>query len=238
MSSHYRWCILVTLNLAFISGCFHLPSPSTETVDDKLSLVKPIEMGDTICIYGNNASRPGYFGEPYFTMGCMLDFKNDTIEQLTRYMLLLNPVPGQFAIKELRELQGAEPFIKFSEPILTELYISESKALKERLRYVIFVNEKIDTAIHMPLYIIPFGIAACGNETVLEATIWEVPSGNLIGTITASSKGEFLGLAYMLHVVFIPQTQSGAALKLAQEILKKLTGLNPDEKNIPSWQYR
>jgi hypothetical protein len=93
----------------------------------------------------------------------MLDFKNDTIEQLTRYMLLLNPVPGQFAIKEISELQGTAPFIKFSEPILTELYISESKALKERLRYVIFVNEKIDTAIHMPLYIIPFGIAACGN---------------------------------------------------------------------------
>jgi hypothetical protein len=238
MKSHSRWYIFVILSLAFISGCFHLPAPSTETINDKLSLAKPIEKGETIIICGNNASRPARFGEPYFTMGCMPDFQDDTVGQVTRYMLLLNPVPGQFAIKTSSEFQGAGPIIKFSEPILSELGISEAKAIQEHLRYIIFINEKIDTTIHVPLYLIPFGAAACGNQTTLEATICEAPSGNCIGTITTSSKGEFVGLAYMAHLLFIPQTQSEAALKFTKEILKKLTGLTPDEKKVPSWQYR
>jgi hypothetical protein len=238
MRSHYRWCIFVILFLPLISGCFHLPAPSTESINDKLSVGKPIEKGEAILICGKNALRPVRFGEPYFTMGCMPDFQDDTVGQLTKYMLLLNPVPGQLAIKTLSELQGAGPIIKFSEPILSELGISESKALQERLRYVFFVNEKVDTTIHLPLYLVPFGVAACGNHTTLEATIWEVPSGNVIGTITASSKGEFVGLAYMVHLLFIPQTQSEAGLQLTKEILKKLTGLTSDEKKVPSWQYR
>jgi hypothetical protein len=237
MRSHY-WCIIVILALPLFFGCIPLPAPSTETINDELSLAKPIEEGETILIYGNNAPRPHYFGEPYFTMGCMLDYQGDTVGQLTNNMLKLNPVPGRFAIKTLGELQGTEPTLRFSEPILTDLKISESMATQERLRYVIFVNEKIDNTLHIPIYLIPFGISACSNETVLKATIWDVPSGNLIGTITTSSKGEFTGLAYMLHIVFMPQTQSEACLLLTQEILKKLTGLAPDEKKLPSGQNK
>jgi len=178
MKSHYRWFILVILHLPLISGCIHLPSPTTQTINDKLSIPMPIEKGETILIYGKNARKPVYFGEPYFSMGC-IDFRGDTLEQLTKYMLLLNPAPGQFSIKTLRELQDGEPSIDLNEPILTGLNISDSKALQERLRYVIYVNEKVDTTLHVPLYIVPFGVASCGNEAVLEATIWEVPSRNL-----------------------------------------------------------
>jgi len=231
--SHYSY-FLIILILPIFSGCIPLPAPSTETIKDELSLTKTIEKGETILVYGNNAQRPHYFGEPYFSMGCMLDYQSDTVNQLSKYILKLNPVPGQFAIKTLDELQGTEPPLKFSDPILTELNISESIAAQERLRYVIFVNEKIDNTLHIPIYLIPFGISACSNETVLEATIWDVPSGNLIGTITASSKGEFTGLAWILHVVFMPQTQSNASLLLTKELLKKLTGLAPDVKKLPS----
>jgi hypothetical protein len=160
----------------------------------------------------------------------MLDYQNNALDQLTNYLLKLNPVPGQFAIKNEEELKGGSPTIKFSDPAYDMVEISESTALKERLRYVIFVTEKIDTTLHLPLYIIPFGIAECSNKTTLDATIWEVPSGNLVGTMTVSSTGDFLGLAWVFHVVFLPDTQSKAFLLFTKEILKKLTGIAPDEK--------
>ena len=229
MRPHYR-CICFILILSLFSACIPLPAPSTETIKDNLSLAKPIEKGESILVHSRSAERPKYFGEPYFSMGCMLDYQVNALDQLTKYLLKLNPVPGQFAIKSEEELKGESPTIKFSEPAYDMIEISESMALKERLRYVIFVTEKIDTTLHLPLYIIPFGIAECSNETTLDATVWEVPSGNLIGTMTISSKGDFLGLAWIFHVVFLPDTQSKALLLLTQEILKKLTGLAPDEK--------
>jgi hypothetical protein len=213
-----------------VSGCIPLPAPSSETVKDELSLPGTIQKGEAILIYGKNAPRPHYFGEPYFSMGCMLDYQGDTVGQLTIYMLKLNPVPGQFAIKTLDELQGAAPNLVFNDPVLTELNISEPMASQERLRYIIIVHETIDNTLHIPLYLIPFGISACSNEAVIEATIWEVPSGKNIGTITSSSKGEFTGLAYMLHIVLMPQTQSEAVQLLSRELLKKLTGVAPAEK--------
>ncbi|WAC08513.1 MAG: hypothetical protein OS130_04780 [Thermodesulfobacteriota bacterium] len=238
MRSYYCGYIFLILYLNLICGCLPLPSPSIETINDKLSRVALIEKGETILICGNNAPCPARFGEPYFTMGGMPDFQDDTVGQVIKYMVVLNPAPDQFDIKTLGELQEPGPTIKFSEPVLAELSISEAKAKQEHLRYIIFINEKVETTIHVPLYLVPFGAAACGNQTTLEATIWEAPSGKSIGTITTSSKGEFVGLAYMAHLLFIPQTQSEAGLKLTKEILKKLTGLTPDEKKVPSWQYR
>ena len=84
----------------------------------------------------------------------------------------------------------------------------------------------------MPLFFIPFGIAACGNTAELEATIWALPAGAPLGTITASSSGEFVGLAYLLHVVFTPCTQEEATRRLTQELIRALTGLpamDPDD---------
>lgn len=121
---------IVTFAALALSGCIPLPSPTYGTINDKLSLAKPFEKGESILIYGKNASRPARFGEPYFTMGCMSDFQDDTVGQVTKYMLLLNPVPGQFSINTLSELRGEGPVIKFSAPIWSELGISEAKALQ------------------------------------------------------------------------------------------------------------
>jgi hypothetical protein len=236
MGSRY-WCILAILVVSLVSGCLPLPAPSTLTVDDKLYSFRPLEQGDTILIHGENAPRPHYFGEPYFSMGCMLDYEGNTLGQLIRYMLKFNPVPGQFSIKTEGELQGDEPAVKFSEPA-PGLNISASMASRERLRYVIVVREKIDTTLHIPLYVIPFGISACGNESALEAFVWDVPSGTMVGTITISSSGEFIGLAWLFHIVFLPQTQSEAVLKLAMALLTKLTGVPPDDSTLPVWHER
>jgi hypothetical protein len=233
MRSHNRCLLCILFILPLFSACIPLPAPSTETIKDNIPLFKPIEIGESIYIHSRSALRPKYFGEPYFTMGCMLDYRDNAVDQLTNYILKINPVPGLFAIKNEEELKGESPAIKFSEPAYDMIEISESIALKERLRYVIFVTEKIETTLRLPLYIIPFGIAECSNETSLDATVWEVPSGNLIGTMTISSRGDFLGLAWVFHVVFLPHTQSKTLLLFTKEILKKLTGLSPDEKKLP-----
>lgn len=227
------WWILLLLPL--ICGCIPLPAPSTQAIDVKLPPIVPLASGETILVHGTNAARPHYRAEPYFTMGCMLDYEGDTVGQISNYLLKLNPVPGHFAIRTVEELQGEGPTLVFSEPILTDVKISAVLAAETRLRYIIFIRERIDNTLHFPIYIVPLGISACRNEAVLVATIWDVPSGKLLGTITTSSKGEFVGLAYLFHVLFLPQTQSWALLELTQELLKKITGQEVDKNKLPSW---
>ena len=65
--------------------------------------------------------------------------------------------------------------------------IFTAKVLENHVRYLLFVNEKVETTIHVPLYFFPGGVAACGHKTILEAGIWEMPSGRFIGTLTASA---------------------------------------------------
>jgi hypothetical protein len=219
--------ILFIILFATISGCFQLPAPTTESLDDHATVLKPVQTGEKVLIYGFNATRYKYFGEPYFSMGCMLDYTNDTEEDFIRLVLKLNPAPGQFAVIRLDEIVGEEPMVSFKGPSSPPINISVATAINERLRYVILLRETIDTSLHIPLYIIPFGISACSNIAILEATVWEVPSGEMIGSITATSNGEFVGLAWIFHVVFMPETQNKAKLMLVKGILEKLTGMKP-----------
>ena len=222
------WCVLAILPLPFLAGCIVIPSPSHETVSNKLTSIQPLQDGDTILIYGRDGLSPAHCFDPYFIM-CGMDYRPGTISHLTKNILLWNPVPGRFAIAQLAELQGPGPVVQSMNWGLSELQLSQTLAASKHLRYVIFVKEKIKESIHVPLYIVPFGIAACGNTTVLEATLWELPSGVPRGTLTASSKGEFVGLAYMLHLIFVPGTQDKAARILSLELLRELTGQTPHE---------
>lgn len=112
--------------------------------------------------------------------------------------------------------------------------IFTAKVLENHVRYLLFVNEKVETTIHVPLYFFPGGVTACGHKTILETGIWKMPSGRFIGTLTASAESEFVVLAWLFHLVPIPETRASAVQKLAQETIEKLTGSTPDEKTILS----
>lgn len=226
-------CILTCIALAAIPGCIVLPAPSTESIDDRTTQFRPLENGEKVFIYGFNGTPPTYWGEPYFSMGCINYYTNGTDEVFTRLILKLNPVPGQFALIEATELGGDGAMVALSGPSPPEIDISVKTAEKERLRYVILLRETLDTSLHIPLYVIPFGIATCNNKSVLEASIWEVPSGDSLGSVSVTSTGEFIGLAWIFHILFDPETQRKATMMLAEDVLKKLTGKPAKNHQVP-----
>jgi hypothetical protein len=227
--------ILAGIALTTISGCVVLPAPSTEHLDDQAKMFRTLEPGEKILIYGFNGILPTYWGEPYFSMGCMNYYTNRTDKVFTRLILKLNPVPGQFALIEATELGGDGAMVAFSGPSPPVFDISVKTAEKERLRYVILLRETLDTSLHIPLYVIPFGISMCGNKSVLEASIWEVPSGESLGSVSVTSTGEFTGLAWIFHVLFDPETQRKATAMLATDLLKRLTGKPVEGHDAPEY---
>jgi len=227
------WIIVFT---TIISGCAMISVPSHLNVDNKLTIAQPLGKGETIVVDGVNADPPEPTDNLYFIFQCR-NFafqQRDTITRLTDSIRDGNPaiLATEGSREELKSMVGVE----LPQPGL-DLKLSDiftARALENHVRYLLFVNEKVETTIHVPLYFIPAGVAACGHKTILEAGVWEIPSGKFIGTLTASAESEFVVLAWMFHLVLIPETQASAVQKLAQEIMEKLTGSTPDEKTMLS----
>lgn len=226
-----RWWIVVFATV--VSGCAMIPVPSHLSVDNQLQIAQPLGKEETILVYGINAEPPERTDNFYFIFQCRhFAFESgwDTPTRLTDS--IRNGIPGVLATKGLREelqsMLGADlPHVGIDLK-LSDMFAA--RVLENHVRYLVFVKEKVETTIHVPLYFIPAGVAACGHKTILEAGVWEMPSGKFIGTLTASAGSEFVVLAWMFHLVFIPDTQASAVQKLAQEIMEKLIGSTPDQK--------
>lgn len=226
---------LIIVLTTIIFGCAMIPVPSHSRVDNQLPIARPLDKGDTIVVYGIDADLPKSADHPYLIFNCKsLPFNSNTITRLTDS--IPNGKPTILATKGLSEemesmLGGELPHIGLD---LKLSDIFTAKVAENHVRYLLFVKEKVEATIHVPLYFIPVGVAACGNKTILEAGVWEMPSGKFIGTLTASAESEFVVLAWFFHLVFVPDTQASAVQKLAQEIIEKVTGSTPDEKAILS----
>jgi hypothetical protein len=229
----YIW-ILIFLTLFY--GCAHVPMSSDTIINDKLQAIKPLEQGDVLVVYGENATVPEQsITNSYFTSGCLATFQGDTVGELIKTILKENPLPGRFAVRHLKDLEkeeGSDPAATGGGSILSRLNLSKNKVLMDHLRYAIHVNETFEIKIHIPLYAIPFGIASCGNRTVLEANIYELPTEKFVGSFTVSSEGEFTVFAYMFHLVVFRDTQKDAMERLSREIVERLTGMKPLENEV------
>ena len=226
----YGW-FLVALTF---SGCIHVPMSSEIIVNDKLRMIQPMERGDVLVVYGENATVPERSIPDYFTASCLASFHGNTIGNLIKTILKMNPQPGRFAVKHLNDLEKDEGSgcAAIDGSILCRLNLSKTKALLDHLRFVIRIKEKFEADVHLPLYVPPFGVASCSNKTVLEANVWELPKEEFIGSLTVSAEGEFTVLAYMLHLVVSRDTQEDATNRLAREIIERFVGLKPLEDKI------
>ncbi len=216
---HCGWIIVFT---TIISGCAMIPVPSHSSVDNQLPSAQPLGKGETIVVYGVDADLPKPADHPYFIFWCRsLPFKPNTIGRLTDSIRDGNPalLATKGLSKELESILGVEVPHTGLDLKLSDIFTA--KVVENHVHYLLFVKEKVDSTIHVPLYFIPGGVAACGNETILEAGVWEMPSGKFIGTLTASAQSEFVVLAWMGHLLFVPDTQASAVQKLAQEIMEK-----------------
>jgi hypothetical protein len=202
-------------------------------ISDKLQAIQPLEWGDVLVVYGENATVPEQSLTDYFTAGCLASFHKNTISNLIKTTLKMNPQPGRFAVKHLKDLDkdGGSDCAAADDSILCRLNLSKTKVLLDHLRFVIHVKENFEADVHLPLYVPPFGVASCSNKTVLEANVWELPKEEFIGSLTVSAEGEFTVMAYMLHLVVFRDTQEDATSRLAREIIERFIGLKPlDDK--------
>ncbi|GEM_PF-1907117 len=227
-----RCCGWIIVLAIIISGCAEIPVPSHLSVDNTLRISQPLGKEEAILVDGMNAEPPEPTENLYFIFQCRhFAFKGpqwDTIGRLSDSIRDGNPaiLTTRGWSEELKSILGGD-----QPQFGLDLELSDNfraKITEPQVRYLLFVKEQVETTIHVPLYFIPFGVAACGHKTSLEAGIWEMPSGRFLGTLTASAKSEFVVLAWMFHLMFIPETQARAVEKLAQEITEKLTGLRPD----------
>ncbi len=225
----YGWILLLTL----LSGCIHVPMSSETTIHDPLQSIQPIEQGESVVVYGENAPVPkqSTLGS-YFTANCAATSQGNTIGELIRSILKLNPQPGRFAVRHLKDLETEKDpdCLPISgDSILCMLNLPKLRVAADRLRYAIHVKETFEAKIHVPLYAPPFGVASCSNKTVLEATVWELSTEKCLGSFSVSAEGEYTVMAYLLHIVVTRDTQKDATQRLAREIVERLTGLKPLE---------
>ena len=222
-------CILVLLLL--FAGCVHVPVSSNIVVADKLQAVPPLEPGDVLLVYGENATPPEQNAAvTYFTAGCQGAYHGNTLGELARTILKMNPQPGRFAVRYAKDMQsgsGADQSTAGSGAMPGLPNLPQDSASAERLRYAVHVKESFEAGIHAPLYVSPFGVASCSNKTVLEAGVWDLPAERFLGSFTVTAEGEYTVVAYLLHVVVSPDTQRDAAERLAREIVARLAGLQP-----------
>lgn len=228
------WIIVFT---TIISGCAAIAVPSHLSVDNTLQLAQPLGQGETIVVDGINAKAPEPTENLYFIFQCRhFAFEGpqwDTIARLTDSIRVGNPaiLATRGLSEELKSMLGVD-----QPQFGLDLELSDNfraRISMDQVRYLLFVKEQVETTIHVPLYFIPGGVAACGHKTILEAGIWEMSSGRFIGTLTTSAESEFVVLAWMFHLMFIPETRARAVEKLAQEINERMTGSVPDEKANP-----
>lgn len=226
----YGW-ILVLLTL--VSGCVHIPMSSDIIINNKLKAIQPLERGEVLVVYGENATVPKQSIQDLFTAGCLASFHRNTIGNLITTILKMNPNPGRFAVRDLKDLEkeGGPDCAAADDSILCRLNLSKTKVLLDHLRFLIHVKENFEADVHLPLYAPPFGVASCSNKTVLEANVWDLPKEEFIGSLTVSAEGEFTVMAYMLHLVVFRDTQEDATNRLAREIIERFIGLKPlDDK--------
>lgn len=227
----------IFLLLALVTGCIPVSKPSNITTNDKFQTIYPLERGEVIVVYGENATAPKTKSmKGYFTAECdAVAFSGNTVRNLITTILKMNPDPGRFSVKHLTEL-GIEEIqdcgSKDIASILCQLNLSKDKILKDHLRFAIHVKENIEANVHLPTYAPPFGVASCGKKTTLEANVWDLPTEKFLGSLTVYSEGEHTTYAYMLHIVNYSDTQKDAINKLAREIIEKLTGLTPIEEKV------
>jgi hypothetical protein len=226
-------CGWVLVLLALFAGCVHVPVSSDIVVDDRLGAVPPLEPGDVMVVYGENAAPPEQNAAvTYFTAGCRGAFHGNTLGELAKTILKVNPQPGRFAVrytKDLRKESGADPSTAGSGAMPRFPNHPQDRDSADRLRYAVHVKESFEAAVHVPLYVSPFGVASCSNRTVLEARVWDLPAERFLGSFTVTAEGEYTVVAYMLHMVVSPDTQKDAMEKLARQIVTRLAGLKPLE---------
>ncbi|MGE5855538.1 MAG: hypothetical protein ACM34C_03155 [Syntrophaceae bacterium] len=215
------WCLAL---LILFAGCVHVPMSSDIVVADKLEATSPLEPGDVLLVYGENAAPPEQNAAvTYFTAGCQGGFHRNTVGELARLILKANPQPGRFAVRVVKgpaaEAGTPPAFPDFRQDAVPA----------ERLRYAVHVKESFEAAVHMPLYVSPFGVAACSNKTVLEARVWDLPARKPLGSFSVTAEGEYTVAAWVLHVVVAPDTQQDATERMAREIIERLAGLKPLE---------
>lgn len=230
-------CGWILVFLTFVSGCFHVPLSSNSTIRDQCQAIPPLEHGEVLVVYGENAAAPEQSAiGTYFTAGCMAAFHGNTIGEFIKTILKVNPQPGRFAVRHLRDLQnegGGDRAEADGDSILTRLKLSKQKVAMDHLRYAVHVKESFEAQVQVPLYASPFGIASCSNRTVLEANVWDLPTEKFMGSFTVSAEGGFTLFAYLLHLVVFQDTQKDATEKMAGEIVERLTGLKPLENRDP-----
>lgn len=217
--------------LALFASCVHVPVSSDIVVNDSLQAAPPLEPGDVLLVYGENASPPERNAAvTYFTAGCQGGFQRNTVGGLARLILKSNPEPGRFAVRVVKgskEEAGAERSAGEAGTMTSFPGSQQGVASAERLRYAVHVKESFEAAVHMPLYVSPFGVASCSNKTVLEARVWDLPARKSLGSFSVTAQGEYTVAAYVFHVIVFPDTQRDAAERLAGEIVERLAGLTP-----------
>jgi hypothetical protein len=238
MAKMKLWHSLMPVLMALlVAGCIPIPKSSNITTNDKLRTIRPLERGETILVYGENATVPKKGSmKGMVTAECAAGYGGYTIEDLVTTILELNPEPGRFSVKHLSDLrignlsdprvQGKQNCIgSETGSILCRLKLSRDRVLNDRLRFYVFVKEKIETDVHLPAFLPPFGVASCGQKAILEADVWDLSTEELLGSITVSSEGEYTMAAYVFGVVTYSDVQKDAINKLAEEIIQKLAGL-------------
>ncbi len=218
-----RGWVLVLLLL--FAGCAHVPVESDIKINDKLQSAPPLEPGDVILVFGENAVPPERNAAvDYFTAGCQGVFHRNTIGGLVKTILKINPQPGRFAVRYVKETKEDHA------SILARLNLTKEMVPRDHLRYAVHVKESFEAGIHAPLYVSPFGVASCSNKTVLQAGVWNLPDERFLGSFTVTAEGEYTVAAYIFHVIVFPDTQQDAAERLAWEIVARLAGLQPLEE--------
>jgi hypothetical protein len=225
----YGWILI----LLMFTGCAHVPVASDVKVNDNLQSAAPLEPGDVMLIFGENAVPPDRNAAvDYFTAGCQGVFHRNTVGELAKTILKINPQPGRFTVRYVKETKkGPAPDRTEARPdsILARLDLTKEVVSRDHLRYAVHVKESFEASIHAPLYVSPFGVASCSNKTVLEAGVWDLPDEQFLGSFTVTAEGEYTVAAYIFHVIVFPDTQKDALEKLAQEIVVRLAGLQPLE---------
>lgn len=215
------WCLAL---LILFAGCVHVPVSSDIVVADNLQATAPLEPGDVLLVYGENAAPPEKNAAvTYFTAGCQEGFHRNTVGGLARLILKANPQPGRFAVRVVKGPQ--EDAGTGTMPVFPDF--RQDAASAERLRYAVHVKERFEASVHMPLYVSPFGVASCSNKTVLEARVWDLPTQKPLGSFSVTAEGEYTVAAWVFHVIVSPDTQRDAAERLAREVVARLAGLQP-----------
>lgn len=224
-------CGWIPLLLSICAGCVHVPVSSDIGFSDRLQAVAPLEHGEVLLIFGDDASPPKEpAASPYFTAGCVAFHHGRTLDELAERILKVNPDPGRFAVRrvsEAPEKTAGERTTTDFESIRSRLGLSGEMISKDRLRYAVHVKETFEYKVHLPLYIVPFGIASCGNRTALEARIWDLSAGKDVGSLSIEAEGEYTVVAWMLHLVVFRDTQDDAIERLARTLVERLAGVKP-----------